>query len=162
MRMRRFANTPLRTPADIATIEKAALHDYPQHRPEAPGICVRHTLEGAMARFRQGERHVRTTVTAGGRCAGPSRGLLVRAPGRSAMRSGAASILPGPEALRESQGRSDGVTPAGISGLTTRPEIKIFILNNGGSPLGGPGRGGGRSPIGGAGVGTGRRSTSRP
>ena len=47
--MRRFANAPLSTPADIAAIEKAALHDYPdnivqklmEHKRERDGMHLR-------------------------------------------------------------------------------------------------------------------------
>ena len=49
VRMRRFANAPLGTPADAAAIEKAALHDYPNnivqklldHRQDDDGFKIR-------------------------------------------------------------------------------------------------------------------------
>ena len=49
VRMRRFANAPLSTPADAAAIERAALHDYPdnivqkllEHKRDRDGVRVR-------------------------------------------------------------------------------------------------------------------------
>ena len=49
VRMRRFANAPLGTPADARAIEQAALHDYPDNRVQS---LLAHRMEGGSLRIK--------------------------------------------------------------------------------------------------------------